>query len=144
MSETKKFEQQSITQLARPGRETPGDIFADGVSSFKDPLYSEYLSTDSDPALGHQRVQQELKTTQGLQSPAISAFMERDNWPNAQGLSKEEILRKFAETQGWDPEAKVPTYAEMSSNQRSALYTYLTTIPTGANSSKDRFSIFKE
>lgn len=126
------------------GKLPGGDIFADGVSSFfKDPLYSKYLSTDSDPALVTQRVQQELKTTQGLQSPAISAFMERDNWPNAQGLSKEEILRKFAETQGWDPEAKVPTYAEMSSDQRSALYTYLTTIPTGATAPRTDLAYLK-
>ena len=126
------------------GKLPGGDIFADGVSSFfKDPLYSKYLSTDSDPALVTQRVQQELKTTQGLQYPAISAFMERDNWPNAQGLSKEEILRNFAKTQGWDPEAKVPTYAEMSSDQRSALYTYLTDIPTGATAPRTDLAYLK-
>ena len=110
-----------------------GDLIKDGVVAlFKDPLYKKYLPIDSDPALVTQKIQQELKTTQGLRDPAISAFMARDDWPNSYGLSKEEILREFAATQGLDPDAPLPAYADMTADQRSALFTYLTTTPDGA------------
>lgn len=113
-----------------------GDLLSVPVDTLMEKYYyDERYPTGRSQAVLTQQIQKDLASTQEFQDAAVSAFLAREDWPNADGLSKEELLRGFARsnpTLGFDPNAG-KGYADMSEQQREALRTYLTTTETGAS-----------
>lgn len=120
------------------------DLLQKGTDALiKDPLYEKFWPTGVPEETIAQRVAIEQKTETKINDAVISAFIARDNWPNASGLTKDELISDFLETKGLDcglsPTQAMPDFGAMTAEQRSALIGYLTGKVDGDDDRKTDF-----
>lgn len=120
------------------------DLLQKGTDALiKDPMYEKFWPTGVPKETIAERVAIEQKTETKINDAVISAFIARDNWPNASGLTKDELISDFLETKGLDcglsPTQAMPDFGAMTAEQRSALIGYLTGKVDGDDDRKTDF-----
>lgn len=123
-----------------------GDLLSQGFDTLvKDPLYEKYLSTEVPEETIAQRVAIEQKTENQHNDAVISAFLERSDWPNSSGLTKQELISDFLETKGLDcglsPSGELPAFGAMTAQQRDTLISYLDEKVDGDDDRKTPFGL---
>lgn len=120
------------------------DLLQKGTDALiKDPMYEKFWPTGVPKETIAERVAIEQKTETKINDAVISAFIARDNWPNASGLTKDELISDFLESKGLDcglsPTQAMPDFGAMTAEQRSALIGYLTGKVDGDDDRKTDF-----